>query len=177
MSNAVAIFFILSVLAGCQSIGRYGDSAPPGESAPAPRRFQSASTEVRVLPIREMIRLGLIAQKYLGKPSPQSSNGGGGIDCSEFTRRVFDDYGSVTLPRTAAEQFALGSEVARSELAFGDLVFFAESDRQIFHVGISVGFNQFIHSSSSRGVIVSSLSESYWHKRFAGARRLIPPAQ
>ncbi|MNL86023.1 Murein DD-endopeptidase MepH precursor [compost metagenome] len=74
------------------------------------------------------------------------------------------------MPRTSAQMHnAAGTAV--SELQVGDLVFFA--NRTVDHVGIYLGNNQFISSTSSRGVIIESLSSNYWSKRYVGAKRVI----
>ncbi|MNI27355.1 Peptidoglycan endopeptidase LytF precursor [compost metagenome] len=92
-----------------------------------------------------------------------------GFDCSGFVNYVFQDKG-IDLPRTSAQMHnAAGTAV--SELQVGDLVFFA--NRTVDHVGIYLGNNQFISSTSSRGVIIESLSSNYWSKRYVGAKRVI----
>lgn len=97
-----------------------------------------------------------------------------GIDCSAFTRMVFESTAKVTLPRSAAQQVAVGKTVSkRSELQFGDLVFFNTRRRvAVGHVGIYLGDDLFAHSSSRYGVTISSLKSTYYGKRLIGARRL-----
>lgn len=95
-----------------------------------------------------------------------------GFDCSGFTKYVFKKLG-VTLPRTSKSQYQIGTAVKRSALRSGDLVFFNTTGRGVSHVGIYVGGGKFAQSSSSRGVIISSLSESYWSKRYVGAKRVM----
>lgn len=96
-----------------------------------------------------------------------------GFDCSGFTGKAFASVG-IKLPRTSIEQSKVGIKVSRGELEKGDLVFFKTGrSYRINHVGIYIGGNKFIHSSSGRGhVMVSSLGDSYYNKRFAGARRV-----
>ncbi len=98
----------------------------------------------------------------------------GGIDCSAFTRMIFETTSKVTLPRSAAQQSAVGKTVSkRSELQFGDLVFFNTRRRvAVGHVGIYLGDDLFAHSSSRYGVTISSLKSTYYGKRLIGARRL-----
>jgi hypothetical protein len=95
-----------------------------------------------------------------------------GFDCSGFTGYVFRKLG-VDLPRSSREQFATGKKVARDNLRPGDLVFFNTSGNGVSHVGIYVGENKFAHASSSRGVTITSLSDSYYVKRYIGARRVL----
>lgn len=96
-----------------------------------------------------------------------------GIDCSAFTREVFRTSFNVDLPRTASMQSVLGSSVHKTELKFGDLVFFHTAGyAKVSHVGIYVGEGLFANASCSRGVTVSSLDSKYWAKRFLFAKRL-----
>ena len=113
------------------------------------------------------------AAQYLHTPYVWGGTSPRGFDCSGFVQYVYRQYG-YTLPRTAADQAGVGKKVSRSELKPGDLVYFA-SGGEINHIGIYVGNGKFIHSSSPRsgGVIYSSLSESYYAARYAGAARIL----
>lgn len=93
-----------------------------------------------------------------------------GMDCSGFVRAVFNLCG-VNIPRTSAEQFKVGENVPQHDLKEGDLVFFGTGDR-INHVGIYTGSGKFVHAPR-RGddIKISTLDETYFAKRFIGARR------
>jgi len=96
-----------------------------------------------------------------------------GIDCSAFIREVFHSASDIMLPRTARTQIRVGLKIKRSELQFGDLIFFhTYSMRFASHVGIYLGDNLFAHASSRYGVTVSSLESSYYKRRFIGGRRI-----
>ncbi|MCA0270187.1 MAG: NlpC/P60 family protein [Bacteroidetes bacterium] len=95
-----------------------------------------------------------------------------GIDCSALMLIWFRSLYGVNLPRTAAQQATEGERVSRSNLRAGDLVFFSQGTR-ISHVGVYIGNGQFAHSSSSRGVAITDLSNSYWSPRFRTARRIL----
>lgn len=109
------------------------------------------------------------ASKYIGTPYVYGGTTTRGFDCSGYTQRVFSDLG-IKLNRTSSSQYSQGTAV--TSLVPGDLVFFNTSGRGISHVGIYIGNNQFIHSSTSKGVIISGLSENYWSKRYVGAKRV-----
>ena len=96
-----------------------------------------------------------------------------GVDCSGFVKNIFKDAFSFALPRTSREQFTLGDSVDQSELKIGDLVFFKSKRKRINHVGIYLGNGQFVHSARKLGVSIGSLASSYYHKRFAGAKRIL----
>lgn len=97
-----------------------------------------------------------------------------GIDCSGFIYRTFKDNMRVSLPRTTVLQSQVGYEINQDELRPGDLVFFKTG--LIFkdnHVGIYMGKNRFLHASTSRGVMISKLSNPYWKDTYWHSRRVI----
>lgn len=134
-------------------------------NAAAPSRSGESVNNARVLEI---------AARYLGTPYRYGGQAPGGFDCSGFVKYVYGQVG-IELPRTAASQYGVGTEVTREQLIPGDLVFFRCGGGSIDHVGIYSGNNQFIHSSSPRsgGVIYSSMSESYYARSYTGARRIL----
>ena len=96
------------------------------------------------------------------------------IDCSGFTMYVFAQVG-IKLPHGATSQLSYGTEVSRSDLQPGDLVFFQDYGYTASHVGIYIGGDQFIHASSSyyngHCVVITSLSETYYNNHYLTARR------
>jgi hypothetical protein len=111
---------------------------------------------------------------YLDTPYLYGGSDYLGIDCSAFSQNVFNNSLDITLPRTASEQFNFGDPVgSRNELNFGDLIFFNTTENRFpGHVGIYMGDNLFVHSSFSKGVIISSLNSAYYNNRYVGARRV-----
>ncbi|MBG3014400.1 bifunctional murein DD-endopeptidase/murein LD-carboxypeptidase [Proteus faecis] len=95
-----------------------------------------------------------------------------GIDCSAFVQRTFLDQFGVELPRSTSDQQFSGTQVNKSKLQAGDLVLF-KTGRTMRHVGIYIGNDKFVHASTSNGVTVSEMSNTYWNKRFYAARRVI----
>ncbi len=114
--------------------------------------------------------------KYLNTPYKYGGNSTRGIDCSAFTQTVYNNVLSFNLNRSAREQYKQGIEIDNLEdLKFGDLVFFNTRRRvKPGHVGIYIGDNLFAHASSRNGVIVSSLDQNYYSRRFMGGRRIEP---
>lgn len=112
------------------------------------------------------------AERFVGIPYRWGGdNVVDGMDCSGFVRAVYNLCG-LSIPRTSREQFKAGESVAKEDLQDGDLVFFGSSEDSINHVGIYVGSGRFVHAPR-RGeeIRVTSVDESYFEKRFVGARR------
>ncbi|MBL1275135.1 MAG: C40 family peptidase [Ectothiorhodospiraceae bacterium] len=94
-----------------------------------------------------------------------------GIDCSGFVHVTFRDIFKKKIPRTTELLAKSGKHITKKALKFGDLVFFKTS-RRVRHVGIYIDNGKFIHASSSRGVMTSSLNSSYWSQRYWKAQRM-----
>lgn len=100
-----------------------------------------------------------------------------GFDCSGFVSYVYARAG-IELPHSSSAQFDRLPRIERGALRPGDLVYFRTGrGKRISHVGLFLGGDRFIHASSSRSrrVMVSSLSERYWDRHWAGARRVPGP--
>jgi len=118
------------------------------------------------------------AEKYLGAPYKFAGNTSAGFDCSGLVSKVFDENG-VKLPRRSEDQSKTGKEIHVHQVMPGDLLFFATAGgNRVSHVGIvhdvlDNGEINFVHSSTSKGVIISSLNEKYWNQAYLFARRLL----
>ncbi|HEY8876886.1 MAG TPA: C40 family peptidase [Roseateles sp.] len=119
--------------------------------------------------------LVLSAMNFLGVRYTRGGNSvENGFDCSGFTRHIFEMSVGLVLPRRADEQAHDNSLLAvrQSELKPGDLVFFNTMKRTFSHVGIYVGEGKFIHAPRTGSAVrVEDMRDSYWAKRFTGARR------
>lgn len=115
------------------------------------------------------------ARRWLGTPYKYGGDRRGhGTDCSGMVMVIFRDKAGVSLPRNSARQQQACEKIRREQLAPGDLVFFRPSTRGggVSHVGIYVGGGDFIHASSSKGVMVSNLSQKYYDTHFHSAGRV-----
>ncbi|MDJ0646772.1 MAG: NlpC/P60 family protein [Flavobacteriaceae bacterium] len=95
-----------------------------------------------------------------------------GFDCSGYVNKVYKDAFSIQLPRMTKDIAKEGKKVSKSNLKPGDLVFFRPTSRYR-HVGIYMGNGEFMHSSTSKGVIKSRLDNVYWKKKYRYARRIL----
>lgn len=101
-----------------------------------------------------------------------------GMDCSGLVTTAFKKE-NVLLPRTTSQLAVSGDWIDLKKVQKGDLLFFAtrKNSRTVNHVGIVTdtrpGYVEFIHSTTSRGVITSQLSEKYWYFAFVQARRIL----
>lgn len=113
------------------------------------------------------------AKKFLGTPYLWGGTTPKGFDCSGFVQYVLNKNG-ISIPRTTELQCKVGTYVAKSDLIPGDLVFLQNTYRAgVSHVGIYIGDGKMIHASSSKGVTISDLHNSYYTKHYHSARRVV----
>ena len=94
-----------------------------------------------------------------------------GVDCSGFIYMTFKEQFHLILPRGTKRQRNVGEEVSINALRAGDLLFFSTGYRRR-HVGIYIEKGKFMHASSSKGVMISNLSNRYWQKAFTFAKHV-----
>lgn len=157
------LLLLLLVLSGCGSSSRVADHSS---------KSTNYSKKKTVDPIIDH------AISFEGTPYRFGGTSKKGMDCSGL---IYVSYlqGEIELPRVSSDMAKQGKSIDLAEVRKGDLVFFSTSKkgRGINHVGLVVerkgGQIRFIHSTTSRGVIVSSLDENYWRKAFVEARKVI----
>jgi len=170
--SQMAIFkkIILSVLcfilfSACGTVRR---SAPEtaGNSSP-PSMVSVSSTALDAV----QVSLEQAHRDWKGTPYKLGGASSKGVDCSSFVHIVFDRYFGIKLPSNTRRQLKTGEAIRKTSLRTGDLVFF-RTERKTLHVGIIVEDDQFLHASTSKGVMISSLSEHYWSGRYLASRRV-----
>lgn len=129
----------------------------------------------------ELIQYG---RKYIGKPYRYASRGPNSFDCSGYTSFVFKKFGYNLSPSSAGQDKQVPSVRRKEELRKGDLVFFEgrSHNGRVGHVGIVTavkpnGEFDFIHASTSNGVIVSKSTEPYYASRYLRGGRVIEGEQ
>ncbi|RUR33479.1 glycoside hydrolase [Vreelandella andesensis] len=188
--RVVSVCAAVAILTGCAGSASGQSMEPPedyfsmalpglakGESL-AMSPVSNATGQLRSLqtPPPTIIRQALLEQhqRWAGTPYRIGGTSKQGIDCSALVRNVFRDSFNLELPRTTYDQVNEGRPIDRQELQAGDLVFFRPPG-QYNHVGIYVGDGRFLHASSSRGVMISRLDNSYWQRYYWQSRRALEP--
>ena len=117
------------------------------------------------------------AEEYFGTPYYFGGMSKNGIDCSALMLKAYKNI-DLELPRTSIAQSKIGKKIKKLKAQPGDLIFFKTSRRnRITHVGLITQNNdgeiKFIHASSSKGVIESSLEESYYKRTYVKIKRVL----
>jgi len=114
------------------------------------------------------------AHKWLGTAYRYGGESRSGVDCSALVMNVYREALGLKIPRTTRSQRQYAAYIQRDDLQPGDLIFFSSNKNRkgISHVGMFIGSDRFIHASSSRGVVVSKLSEKYFMTHYHSSGRV-----
>ena len=115
------------------------------------------------------------AKSWIGTKYKYGGHSRSGTDCSGFVLQVYKAVYDLKLPRSSKDQYAFCEKVNKNMMRVGDLVFFAtgKSKDVVSHVGIFIGNNEFIHASSSKGVVISNLNQNYYLRTFVSAGKVV----
>ena len=109
---------------------------------------------------------------WLGVPYKYGGTDRGGIDCSAFVGMIYKEVYGVTLKRTANDMLNDVTLYGKGQLKEGDILFFTNSKGKVSHVGIYLKEGLFAHASTSNGVSVSRVEDTYWSRHFYKAGRV-----
>ena len=120
---------------------------------------------------KDEIKLIKEAKSWIGTKYKYGGHSREGSDCSGFVLQVYKAVYDLKLPRSSKEQYTFCKKISKNKMRVGDLVFFAtgKSKDVVSHVGIYIGNNEFIHASSSKGVVISNLDQNYYVRTFVSA--------
>lgn len=157
MMHFCSILILCLIVFGCQSTAKF--------RAPRNKTIQQSSAS-------QTTNLESFVNNWLSVPYKYGGLTHRGIDCSGFTSLAYKECFGKSIPRISSDQYKQGIRVTLKNLQSGDLVFFSNVRYgNIDHVGIYLGNERFAHATESSGVTISLLSEKYYEKRYAGARR------
>ena len=183
------LVFMTLLLASCGSQKSLGEKASHAEANSVTvsheEKMETAEPEIvseedPEIPSEEKDLISKIteyAREFLGTGYKYGGTSTAGMDCSGLVHTVFSKE-DISLPRTSRDMALLGEKLSLEEVITGDLLFFQTNSKKkvINHVGLVVDIAEqgifFIHSTISRGVIISSLTEKYWQDHFVMARRI-----
>lgn len=179
------------VLAGCAGTPSAQDTEPPDDyfAMSLPSMAQNGGAMMSPVdgaagPLSRqqnspplVIRRALMEQhdSWSGTPYRLGGTTQSGVDCSALVQNVYRDTFDISLPRTTRGLVNKGHAIKRRNLRAGDLVFFRPPGSR--HVGIYVGDGHFLHASTSRGVIISELDNTYWQRYYWQSRRTLEGPQ
>ncbi len=161
--RVLAAVLMCAMLASCHTAKR----APRGSSGHAQTRKELLASLGNVSKKQRLI----VEEAFTWMGTPYLYAGvekGKGVDCSGMVLRVYEDVCGVKLPRNSAKQAEFCKKIKAKDVKTGDLVFFAtgkDKDR-ISHVGIMLNSEDFIHASSSKGVVISKVTTPYYVRTF-----------
>ncbi|MCI0504903.1 MAG: NlpC/P60 family protein [Gammaproteobacteria bacterium] len=161
----VFICLTLAAMAGCAG-------SPKKQQATVSSYTSKPQSTVQHKPGTTYASLNQQYNRWKGTPYELGGLNKNGIDCSGFVHVAFREAFGMQLPRSTEGLAESGRTIAKHELAVGDLVFFKTGFRK-HHVGIYMGKEQFIHASTSSGVMKSSLNNPYWLQHYWKSTRLL----
>ena len=103
---------------------------------------------------------------WVGAPYKYGGSTVNGTDCSGFVYSIYSTVFSIKLERSSSAMHAKAKRIAKSKLQEGDLLFFRIEGQKVNHVGMHITADYFIHASTKKGVVVSSMEEPYYKKHF-----------
>jgi len=169
---AIALLFsVLAVQAQTKTVPSQATEKAPEEQESLAKDYLSQIMGVALNATSNM-KLFSFVYDWIGTPYRFGGGSKKGIDCSGFTKQLYDQVFNLDIKRNSRDIFSMVSPVKKTELKEGDLVFFKIHSRSISHVGIYLGDNRFAHASS-RGVAINSLDDNYYSRYFYKGGRLL----
>ncbi|MES2378529.1 MAG: NlpC/P60 family protein [Bacteroidota bacterium] len=168
----IALFFsVLAVQAQTKSVPNQATDRPAEEEESLAKDYLSQIMHVAVSATSNM-KLFNFVYDWIGTPYRFGGSSKKGVDCSAFTKQLYNQVFNLDIKRNSRDIFSMVSPVGKDDLKEGDLVFFKIHSRSISHIGIYLGNNRFAHASM-KGVAISSLDDAYYSRYFYKGGRVL----
>ena len=169
LTPLLSVVTAIMILTGCSSSKHASSSKHRGKTPTRTEISTKGLSKERRLIVEEALKWEGTPYKYAG------AERGKGTDCSGMVLAVYRDVANVLLPRNSAKQAEFCHKLNKKEVRPGDLVFFAtgKDPKRISHVGIMLDDDNFIHASTSKGVVISQVSTPYYVRTFKGYGRAL----
>jgi len=161
------------------------EKAPVNTTARTPVKTETASAKTSAItsyekkwkidiPATANVKLLEAVDSWIGTPYRYGGKDRSGTDCSAFCMNIYLEVYRHEIARSTKDILEQARVVKREELKEGDLVFFKINSSRVSHVGIYLYNGNFAHASTSRGVMISNLSEAYWTRYWHAGGRILP---
>lgn len=141
-------------------------SVPSNKVALVAEKLNVSEKEVRDKKLYSFI------SDWYGTPYKYGGCDKGGVDCSCFTGILLKKVYGVTVGRNSSLMHKEAEHIKTSHLREGDLLFFKVGTKEVSHVGVYLKDNKFVHASTSKGVMINDLNETYYKKYYYEAGRV-----
>ncbi len=174
MKKIALIFILLISITACKS----SKNKRVVTKKPRTDKTVSKKTSAKTSSNKSVIRVVNYAKTFEGVRYKYGGTTKKGMDCSGLVYTAFKQE-NINLPRTTRDLSSSGNWIDVKDVQEGDLLFFAtkKNSRSVNHVGIvttaRTGYVEFIHASTSKGVMISNLAERYWYLSYVQARRIL----
>jgi murein DD-endopeptidase / murein LD-carboxypeptidase len=137
----------------------------------APKSYNFHEEEKKALNDDQAEKLKKEIRKYYKAPFQWGGNSTAGTDCSGLVSAIYYNALGVVIPHNAGEMYTYCLPIDKSQLQFGDLVFFGKSSKPT-HVGLYIVRKYFLDATKGKGVVLNNLEESYYKRQYVGSRRV-----
>ena len=161
----ISVIIMLAVISGCASTSPKNAKASKHQTAVTNTPKKLSKTNVKQLLTQQH-------RNWKGTPYKLGGNSKNGIDCSGFVHITFKQRLGLNLPRTTSQLSKTGIAINRKQLTVGDLVFFTTGFSKR-HVNIYMGNQSFLHASTSKDIMISSINSPYWSKHYWKSTRIL----
>ena len=175
MRKTALILFIIVTLSSCGSTKNKRVVTRKSQTTKTVKKSNKPTTTAKPSIVESIIKN---AEKYEGTRYKYGGTTKKGMDCSGLIYTAFKED-NIKIPRVSSAMAKTGDWIDLKNVREGDLLFFAtkKNSRSVNHVGLVTAINgdaiAFIHSTTSKGVITSTLKEKYWYFAFVQARRVL----